>query len=104
MTIDYKSYDNIESKFKIILNAIDSDDIELRLRLYKIFIKQRDNIRYKFLYNTLYNDFLLSEKYFGLYEFTEFRFYNSNYDNFFSKKLKFDIKDINRLKKIYNKF
>ena len=104
MTIDYKSYDNIESKFKIILNAIDSDDIELRLRLYKIFIKYRDNIRYKFLYNTLYNDFLLSEKYFGLYEFTEFRFYNSNYDNFFSKKLKFDIKDINRLKKIYNKF
>lgn len=104
MTIDYKLYDNIESKFKIILNAIDSDDIELRLRLYKIFIKYRDNIRYKFLYNTLYNDFLLSEKYFGLYEFTEFRFYNSNYDNFFSKKLKFDIKDINRLKKIYNKF
>ena len=35
MTIDYKSYDNIESKFKIILNAIDSDDIEKYVPIYR---------------------------------------------------------------------
>ena len=69
-----------------------------------MFIKYRNNPKYKFLYNTLYNELLLSDKYFGLYEFTEYRFYNNSFDNFFEKKLKFDINDINRLKNIYNKF
>ena len=62
------------------------------------------NLKYQFLFNTIYNELLLSDKYFGIYEFTEYNFYNNNYDDFFEKKLKFNKNDINKLKTLYNKF
>ena len=46
----------------------------------------------------------MSDKYFGMYEFTEYKFYNNNYNDFFEKQLKFTEKDINKLKILSNKF
>ena len=104
MKINYKSYNNIESKFKIILNAIDKNNIKLKLRMYKLFIKYKADIRYNFFFNTIYNKLLLSDRYIGLYEFTEYKFYNNKYDNYFEKKLSFDTKNISKLKILINKF
>jgi hypothetical protein len=97
MNINYIKYNTEEDKFKIISDKIDND-INLKIRLYKIFIKYKTNPKYKFLFNTIYNNLLLSDKYFGMYEFTEYKFYNNNYNDFFEKQLKFTEKDINKLK------
>jgi len=102
--INYKLYNKIDDKFKIILKIIDSNNIKLKLRLYKLFIKYRNNVKCNFLFNTIYNNLLLSDTYFGSYEFTEYNFYNSNYKNFFLEQKKFENKYIHKLKIIYDKF
>jgi hypothetical protein len=107
MKIDYKLYIKINEneKFKIIMDAADNPiDVKIKLRIYKLFIKLRNNNKYRFLYNTIYNELLLSERYFGLYEFVEYRFLNTKFEDFFEKKKKFDEKYINILKVLYKKF
>jgi hypothetical protein len=87
----------LKENFDIILKIIDKNDnesIKLKYKLYELFIKNRK--KYKFLYNTFYNDLLL-DKYIGIYEFSEMKFYNINTKNFFEKKNSFDDDIIKKL-------
>lgn len=86
----------LKEKLNSILKIIDknnNDSINLKYKLYKLFIKNRDKKKYRFLFNTIYNDILLN-KYRGIYEFSELNFYNSNINSFFIKKKSFDEKKI----------
>lgn len=90
-----------KSEFDVIQKMIDKNDknsLKMKYKLYKLFIKIRNKKRYKFLFNTIYNDLLLSDKYIGIYEFSEIKFFNSNIKSFFEKKLSFSNKKINKLK------
>jgi hypothetical protein len=75
----------------------DKKSLKIKYKLYKLFIKIRNKKRYKFLFNTIYNNLLLTNKYFGIYEFSEMKFYNSQIKSFFEKKLSFSNKKINKL-------
>jgi hypothetical protein len=105
--ININSELDIEKKFNIILSFIDKNDkesIKLKYKIYKLFIKIKDKKRYRFIFNTLFNDLLLSDKYIGLYEFSEIKFYNINIKDFFEKKLSFNDKKINKLKQLFIKY
>ncbi len=104
--IKTKSDKDIEDKFNIILKIIDKNDkesIKLKYKLYKLFIKIKNKKRYKFLFNTVYNNLLL-DKYIGIYEFSEMKFYNINIKSFFEKKLSFSNKKIRKLKQLVIKY
>jgi hypothetical protein len=88
-----ESNESLDEKFKIILKICDNNDkksLDFKYKLYKIFIKNRNKKRYKFLFNTIYNSLLLSDRYIGIYEFSEIKFFNSKNKDFFIKKLNFN--------------
>ena len=94
-----KSNDNLKNKFDLILKLIEKNDeksIDIKYKLYELFIKNKNRKKYKFLFNTFYNDLLLY-KYIGIYEFSELKFYYINFKNFFEKKKSFDDEKIKNL-------
>jgi hypothetical protein len=101
-----KSDQNIDKNFEVISNIIYNNDkksLKLNYKLYKIFIKNKNKKRYKFLFNYIYNNLLLSEKYFGIYDFSEIKFYNSKNKDFFIKKLEFNDSKKIKLQYLLNK-
>jgi uncharacterized surface protein with fasciclin (FAS1) repeats len=98
---------DINNNFDIINNIIYQNNktaLNLKYKLYKMFIKNMNKKRYKFLFNVLYNKLLLSEKYIGIYEFNEIKFYNSKNKDFFIKKLEFNDSKKIKLQNILKKY
>ena len=94
---------NLEQKFDIILKIIDKESINLKYKLYKLFIKIKNKKKYNFLFNTIYNNLILSDKYIGIYELSEMKFYNINIESIFEKKKSFSDDKIKKLKQYVNK-
>ena len=97
--LNIKPSNNLNDNFNMILKIVEKNDdksIDIKYKLYELFIKNRNKKKYKFLYNTFYNDLLL-DKYIGIYDFSELKFYNSNITNYFEKKESFDNNKIKEL-------